>query len=133
MLRQKLCYTFSMNRIFDSYALVVGRILVGAFFLLNGILYSLNLSETSKQFAGSHMGGLDPITMAILAIALQVLGGIAIIADFKTRYAAMMLAIYFIAATALFYPAIQDPSVANFYLKNMALIGALLYIAATSE
>jgi putative oxidoreductase len=119
-------------RLFDYYALLLGRILVGGFFLWNGILYALNLSDSSKAFSSIHIGGVDPTWIVIVVIALEVLGGISIIVDWKMRYFSLALALYFIVATVLFHSALQDPSATNYFLKNMALIGALLYISATS-
>lgn len=121
-----------MGRLFDYYALLVGRILIGGYFLWNGVLYALNLPQTAKAFISAHIGGIDPTWLAIAVIALMAVGGIAIIVDWKMRYFALALALYLIAATAVFHSALQDPSATNYFLKNMALIGALLYVSATS-
>jgi len=122
-----------MARMFDYYALLAGRILIGGFFLWNGILYALNLTQTAKVFAGMHISGVDPVWLAIAVSALMVIGGIAIIVDWKMRYFSLALAIYFIVATLVFHSALQDQSTTNYFLKNMALIGALLYLSATSD
>lgn len=120
-----------MSRLFDYYALLVGRILIGGFFLWSGILLALNLSEATEQFVGVA-GSVEPVWLAVAAIALQVVGGIAIIINWKMRYFALGLALYFIAATILVQGALPDASSASYFLKNMALIGALLYVSATS-
>ena len=121
-----------MSRLFDYYALLVGRILIGGFFLWKGILLALNLSETAAQFSGLNIG-IEPTWIAIGVIAIQVAGGIAIIVDWKMRYFALALALYVIGTTLLFHGVLQDPAATDTYLKNMAIIGALLYVSATSS
>ena len=120
-----------MSRLFDYYALVLGRILVGGYFLWNGILFAINLQKTANTLASVHLG-VDPVWIVVLIVAIEVLGGMAIIIDWKMRYFALALALYLIAATALFQSTLPDSGAASLFLKNMALIGALLYISATS-
>src|ERR1041385_41822 len=121
-----------MSRLYDYYALLLGRILIGGFFLWDGILKTLNISATAKGFSALH-AGIDPLWVAIAVVAVEVVGGIGIIVAWNIRYSALALALYFILATLLFQPALQDPSAANYFLKNMSLIGALLYISATND
>ncbi len=121
-----------MSRLFDYYSLLVGRILIGGFFLWNGILYAINFTQTATAL-GPIRFGIDPTWLAIAVIALQVLGGISVIVDWNMRYFSLALAVYLIVATILLHSTLQDSSSTNYFLKNMALVGALLYISSTSD
>lgn len=122
-----------MSRLFDYYALLVGRMLVGGFFLWSGILLALNFDETTAQFGTINLEGVDPVWAALGVVTLMVAGGVAIVVNWQMRYFAIALALYMILATLVLHSALPDPGVANYFLKNMAIVGALLYISATSS
>jgi len=61
-------------------------------------------------------------------IALELLGGIAILVGFKARYAALLLAGFSFVAALIFHANFADQMQAILFMKNMAITGGLLYI-----
>ena len=63
-------------------------------------------------------------------VALEVLGGLAVAVGFKTRYAAIALAIFSVAAAVIFHHNFADQMQMILFLKNIAIAGGLLLLAA---
>ena len=73
--------------------------------------------------------------LAIIATVVAVLGGLALIAGFGTRVAALVLAVFTLAATFIFHaywavPADMQMVQQLMFFKNMAVVGGLLVLAA---
>jgi putative oxidoreductase len=105
-----------------------------------GILFVLFGGRGILAFAGSvgyftKLGFPAPEAMVVLAIAVQIVGGLLLILGWKTRWAAWLLVAYVIIATLMAhryweYDASQYVAqMTNFY-KNLAILGGLLMIAA---
>ncbi len=110
-----------------AYAPLFGRILVGGFFLWNGIQAVLNLDATVGLFIQSGLP--QPAGLAVLAAALEVVGGIALVVGFKTRLSAILLAIYLVLISTLLIKTLDSVQTQTL-LEHMAIIGGLLYICA---
>lgn len=118
-----------MNDWTRAYAPLLGRILVGGFFLWNGIQAVLNLDATIGTFI--QTGLPQPTTLALLAAVLEVLGGIALVLGFKTRLSAILLAIYLVLVSGLLMATgSSSPAQTQTFLGHMAIVGGLLYICA---
>ena len=61
-------------------------------------------------------------------IALEILGGIALIIGFQTRLAALGLAIFSIASAVLFHAQLSDQMQFIMFFKNLAMAGGLLLL-----
>ncbi len=61
-------------------------------------------------------------------IALEILGGLALIIGFQTRLAALGLAIFSVASAALFHADLADPVQFVMFFKNIAMAGGLLLL-----
>ena len=71
----------------------------------------------------------------MIAIVVEVGGGLALLAGFGTRIAALVLAIFTLAASVLFHnywgtPAEQVMVQQLMFFKNIAVLGGLLVLAA---
>jgi putative oxidoreductase len=65
-----------------------------------------------------------------VAIVIEVIGGLAILLGFKTRWAAAVLAIFcLVTAFAVHLPAGDAGNMINFY-KNLVMAGGFLYVVA---
>ncbi|MDE1924799.1 MAG: DoxX family protein [Patescibacteria group bacterium] len=111
----------------DVFAPIIGRILVGGFFLWNGIAETLNFPSTALLV--QTRGLPEPLLIAGLLITIEVLGGIALVVGFKMRQAALILVIFTIAA-AFLYSDFSNNLYIQLFLENMAVVGGLLYISA---
>jgi len=116
-----------MNRPSTFYAPLVGRILVGGFFLWSGIQEVLNLPFAVSMLA---LQGLpQPALLAVLAAAIMIGGGLALVTDFKTRIFALLLVGYLLVSSLTLFGDLT-PSHLQLFLHSMAIVGGLLYMAA---
>jgi putative oxidoreductase len=108
-----------------------GRALVGLLFVVSGI---------NKVFAFSYVAGWMasmglPLASLLLAgtIALEVGGGLALITGFQARWASLGLALFLVPVTLIFHAfwgagAAEFQNQLNHFLKNVAILGAMLVI-----
>jgi putative oxidoreductase len=67
---------------------------------------------------------------AIVAIIVEVIGGLCILFGFQTRFAALVVAIFSVAAAFAFHSNFADPMQKINFFKNLAIAGGLLQIFA---
>ena len=112
---------------------LVGRLLLALLFLPAGIMKIGGFAGTAG-YIGSK--GLPlPELGTMIAIIVEVGGGLALIAGFKTRMAALALAVFTLVATFVFHnfwgvPADQAMMQQLMFYKNIAVVGGLLVLAA---
>jgi putative oxidoreductase len=109
----------------------LGRILMGLLFLVSGIL---TLTTQGAAGFGGFLASLGvPLAglMAWAVIVLKIVAGGAIVIGKRTTEAAAALIVFTLIATLLAHisPA-QDESFPNGLLKNLAIVGGLLYLMA---
>ena len=105
---------------------LIGRILIAAVFLLSGIGKISGYGATQGYMAANGVpGGLLP-----LVIAVEVLGALAIIAGYRTRLVAAVLAVFTLAAGLLFHNVPGDEMQQIMLLKNVAIAGGFLILFA---
>ena len=126
----------------SSALVMIGRILLGLFFVISG------LAKIKGGFDAGGLGGLagyitskglpQPLLLAYATIALEVVGGHAIVFGFLTMPVALVFAVFCLATAGLFHnfwavPAEQfQPQFVNF-MKNIGLAGAFLTLAGSSQ
>ena len=113
--------------------LLTGRILMAALFLNAGLRKAFAYTATVGYF--TKLGFPMPEAMAVIAPIIEVGGAVLLIVGWKTRYAAWLLALFtLIAACAAHrfwtFDAAQTANQMNHFMKNFAIIGGLLFIAA---
>ena len=121
-----------MNALQTPFTLM-GRLLLALLFLPAGLSKIGGFAGTVGYIASK---GLPlPEVGAVIAILVEVLGGLALIAGFGTRIAAVVLAVFTLAATVIFHnywgvPADQAFVQQLMFFKNIAVVGGLLTLAA---
>ena len=122
-----------MNSTSSNLATLVGRILMAAIFVSSGFQKIGAFAGTAGYIASK---GLPlPEVGAAIAIAVEILAGIALIAGFKARWAALALAIFTVATAVLFHNFWTLPADKQFmdmlmFWKNLAITGGLLFVWA---
>jgi putative oxidoreductase len=117
-----------MDRVWiDCYAPLVGRIFLGGLFLWNGIQAALNLPAAAQIFTAHGIPG--GMYWAAAAIAVEALGGIAVVVGVWTRASALMLALYLILQS-VFLTNFSNDAELNLFVINLGLVGGLLYVSA---
>jgi len=116
----------------QSRALLLARLLLAPLFLYSGIGKILAFGLTASRLPGGE-GGLGSF-MAAGAIAIELGCATALILGIWTRWAAIILIAFTIAATLMFHqfwavPAPQVQGQTINFLKNLGLIGACAMIA----
>ena len=112
---------------------LAGRLLLALLFLPAGISKIGGFAGTVGYIASK---GLPmPELGAVIAIVVEVLGGLALIAGFGTRVAALVLAVFTLVATVFFHaywavPAEMQMVQQLMFFKNIAVVGGLLVLAA---
>jgi putative oxidoreductase len=109
----------------EKFAELAGRILIAAMFLIAGIGKISGYAATQGYMQSQGVPGV----LLPLVIALEVGGAIAIIVGFRTRIVAALLAVFTIAAAAIFHGG-SDQMQQILFLKNVAIAGGFLLLVA---
>ncbi len=112
---------------------LIGRLLLALLFLPAGINKITGFAGTVGYIAS--VGLPLPTLGAIIALVVEIAGGLALIAGFGTRFAALVLAVFTLVASFFFHaywavPAAQQFVTQLLFMKNMAVVGGLLTLAA---
>lgn len=109
-------------------AAFVGRLLIAAIFLISGVGKIAAPAGTIAYIASAGLP-LPPLAYAV-AVAVEVLGGLALIAGWHTRKAAAIMALFTLAAAFGFHAHFADQNQFIHFFKNVAMTGGLLQVVA---
>ena len=111
-----------------SFAPAIGRILLAAIFLISGFGKLADPAGTIGYISAVGLP-LPEIGYAI-AVIVEIAGGLLLIAGYQTRIAALALAVLTLAAGIFFHNDFADQNQLIHFLKNVAIVGGLLQVAA---
>ncbi len=103
---------------------LIGRILISALFLLNGIFKISNYDGTVGWMESFGMPGI----LLIPAIILEIAGPVLIIIGYKTKLAAGLLSLFCITTAFIFHNDFANQMQLTSFLKNIALAGGFLIL-----
>ncbi len=106
---------------------LAGRILLSILFILAGFGKLTSIGGTAGFFGS--IGLPMPTVTAVIVGLVELLGGLAILVGFKTRIAAIVLAVFTLAATAVAHLDFSQAGNALMLQKNLAITGGLLLLA----
>lgn len=110
------------------YAPAFGRLLIAAIFLLSGFGKIADPATTQGYIAAA---GLPlPLAAYLIAVAVELGGGALLLVGYQTRFAALILAVFSIAAAFGFHHDFADQNQMIHFLKNIAIAGGLLQVVA---
>jgi uncharacterized membrane protein YphA (DoxX/SURF4 family) len=75
-----------------------------------------------------------PFSMPLIYIMLagattfEVVGGLSVLTGYKARFGAALRFLFLVPTTVIFHNVLVDPSQKNAFLKNAAILGALLLV-----
>jgi putative oxidoreductase len=112
---------------------LIGRLLLAWLFLPAGIGKITGFAGTVGYVASAGMP--MPQVSTALALVIEVVGGLALVLGFGTRWAALVLALFTLVASFFFHnfwavPADQQMVQSLLFYKNVAVVGGLLTLAA---
>lgn len=112
----------------DSVLPLVGRIGLAAIFVLSGVS-KLTAPQATIGYIASV--GLPFPTLALAAaILVELVGGALLIAGYRTRLVAALLAAFSVVTALTFHADLGDQNQFIHFLKNIAMAGGLLQIVA---
>lgn len=118
-----------MNQLTNTTALpLTGRILLAAIFIMSGIGKIAAPAATIGYI--SAMGLPFPELGLAGAIGIEVVGGLLLVLGLYTRPVALALAAFSILTGLIFHSAIADQNQMIHLMKNFAMAGGLLQVAA---
>ena len=115
-----------MNAI--RYIPFAGRLMIGLPFATSGLGKLAAIGPTTEMIRTAGLP-LPPLALA-LTIALEVGGGLSLVVGFRTRLAAIALALFSLAAAVAFHANLADQNQMIHLFKNVMMAGGLLQIVA---
>ena len=110
----------------QNLAAPIGRVLLALMFLVAGL-------NKISGYAGmqGYMESMGvPGVMLPLVIALEIVGGLALMLGWHTRLTAFLLAGFTLLATAIFHSNLGDQTQMLFFMKNLSITGGLLLVVS---
>ena len=122
-----------MSKSVQNALSLAARLLFVIFFLPAGIGKLTGFAGTVGYI--SSVGLPLPAVGAALALTVEIVGSLALLAGFGTRIAALVLAVFTLVASFFFHaywavPADQAYVTQLLFFKNIAVVGGLLAVAA---
>lgn len=109
-----------------SKTLLAARALLALIFIAAGADKIARYGETAAYMESMGV----PSWLLPLVIALELEAGLAVLVGYRAKLAACLLAAFTVAAAAIFHRMFQDPTQLVMFMKNLAIAGGLLAIAA---
>jgi putative oxidoreductase len=121
-----------MNSI-ENTANLIGRFLIASLFLPAGATKLIGFDGTVSYFSSLSLP--MPSLMAIIVIAIEIVGGIALIVGYKVKWSAIVLALFTLGASLVGHaywaaPADQVFITKLLFYKNIAIAGGLLILGS---
>jgi len=110
----------------QNFAAPIGRVLLALMFLVAGL-------NKISGYAGmqGYMESMGvPGMLLPLVIALEIVGGLALMLGWHTRLTAFLLAGFTLLATAIFHSNLGDQTQMLFFMKNLSITGGLLLVVS---
>jgi len=115
---------------------LVARLLIAALFAASGVWKITHFAVSAAYFARLGLPAQEAV--AVLAIVIELGGGILLAIGWRLRWVAWFLAAFVLVATALGHRFWEvDPAQyfnqLNHFLKNLAIVGGLLLLASRDK
>jgi len=104
---------------------LIGRVLMSIIFLVAGYGKIVGFAGT-VAFVGTALP--FPALMTIIAIIIEVVGGLMLLFGYKTKLAAIALGFFALVAGFAFHFNLTDQAQSVHLMKNLAIVGGMLYV-----
>lgn len=104
---------------------LIARIFLAQIFLLSGIFKIGGYAGTQGYMEAMGVPGM----LLPLVIALEIGGGLALIAGWQTKWVSLALAGFTLVAAVIFHNNLADQMQQIMFMKNIAITGGLLLLA----
>ena len=106
--------------------LAIGRVLLALIFIMAGANKIAGYAATQQFMESAGLPGM----LLPLVIATELGGGLAILAGFMIRWAALVLAGFTLLSALVFHFDFGDQAQSISFMKNLAIAGGLMALAA---
>ena len=103
---------------------ILGRLLLSAIFLINGIGKIFNYEGTIQYMENFNVPGY----LIIPAITVEILFPILLILGYYTKFSALVLSLFTLALAVIFHTDFSNQMQLMSFLKNIAIAGGFLII-----
>jgi putative oxidoreductase len=107
---------------------LLGRVLLAVIFILSGVGKVAAPGATQGYIAS--VGMPMPLVAYIAAVVVELGGGLLLLIGYRTREAALALAIFSVVAALAFHNNFAEQNQMIHFLKNLAIAGGLLQVVA---
>ena len=111
-----------------NYLPFAGRLLIGLPFAMSGLSKLGAYAATTGLISAAGLP-FPPLAFAV-AVAVELGGGLLLIAGYQARAVALALAVFSVATAIAFHSNFADQNQMIHFLKNVMMAGGLLQIAA---
>ncbi len=112
----------------NNYVATFGRLLIAGLFLLSGLGQIAAPAMTQAYIAST---GLPlPIAGYLIAVVVDIAGGLLLAVGYRTTIVAIGMAVFTLATAVFFHHDFADQNQLIHFLKNVAIAGGLLQVAA---
>ncbi|AZC38675.1 DoxX family protein [Pseudomonas chlororaphis] len=123
-----LTNTLSASSNTNASISLIGRVLLSAIFILSGFS---KVAAPAAMVGYIQSVGLPFPQLALgIAIAVELGGGLLLIAGYRTRLVALGLAVFSVATALAFHNNLGDQNQFIHFFKNIAMAGGLLQVVA---
>lgn len=112
----------------ERAAAFLSRILLAQIFIVAGLGKISGFAETQAYMA--KYGIPATALFAAATIAVELLGGLSLLLGYKAKLGAGLLFLFLIPVTLIFHTEFSNPLQRIQFMKNLAIMGGLLVIAA---
>lgn len=111
-----------------NYIAAVGRLLLAIMFIISG-LGKIMAPEATQGYIAS-VGLPLPLLSYLLAIVVELGGGILLVVGYQTRIVSLAVAAFTLVTALVFHNNFADQNQMIHFLKNISITGGLLQVAA---
>lgn len=117
--------------VLNRYGSLTGRILIALIFILSGFSKIAGFDGTVGYIASQGLP--TPPLLAIVAIIVEIGGGLMLVLGWRARWGAVALLVFTALAALLFHnfwsvPADQAQIQTIMFMKNISIMGGLLFV-----
>jgi putative oxidoreductase len=122
-----LMMTDAQRNMMLTWGTTVGRIFLGLIFFIGGVGMLMNGAPVGAIASkGIPLASL----VAWVVVAIKVLGGAGLILGYRVGLSAAALFVFVLLTIVFFHNVFSDPTQQTAALKNLAIMGGLLYVMA---
>jgi putative oxidoreductase len=111
-----------------AWLALVGRLLLALMFLISGLNKIADPQGTQQYMAAMGMTWATTL-FYVGAIVMEVAGSLSLLLGYRARAGGWLLLLFMIPTTLIFHANVADPNQMIHLLKNLSVMGGLLYVA----